>query len=110
MQIRPLSAALFIACASTAFAATERPQDRWTLSDIYPDVRAWNGDVAKTEAELKQLAACRGHLGESARRFKQCLDLQYGVLKRLSRLGVYSGELEAEDTGKQESQALNQKA
>src|ERR1700682_3183686 len=93
----------------SAFAA-ERPQDRWSLSDLYPNVQAWNADVAKTETQLKQFASCRGHLGESAARFKQCLDLEYDLNKRYARLAVSAGELEAEDTGNAESQALNQKA
>jgi oligoendopeptidase F len=99
-----------VALSTHAFAAAERPQDRWNLSDLYPTVDAWNADVAKTESQLKEFGACRGHLGESAARFKRCLDLEYDFFKRFARLSVYAGELEAEDTGKPESQALNQKA
>ena len=109
MNLRVLSALISLTISSAALAA-ERPQDRWNLADIYPGVQSWNDDVAKSEAQLKQFAACRGHLGESAKRFKQCLDLEYDLLKRYSKLSVYAGELEAEDTGKPESQALNQKA
>src|SRR5258706_15135055 len=105
-----LLAAPFLVLATGAFAAAERPQDRWSLSDLYPDVPAWNADGAKVEAGLKQFASCRGHLGDSAKRFKQCLDLEYELQKRYAKLSVYAGELEAEDTGKPESQALNQKA
>jgi oligoendopeptidase F len=104
-----LAALMGLAVASAALAA-ERPQDRWSLSDLYPDAKAWSADVAKTEEQLKQFAACRGHLGESAARFRKCLDLQDDLDKRYARVAVYAGELEAEDTGKPESQALNQKA
>jgi len=110
MQIRPLAAALLLASSASASAAAERPQDRWNLSDMYPTVAAWNGDVARTEAQLKEFAACRGHLGDSAKRFRQCLDLEYDLQKRYAKLSVYSGELEADDTGNPDSQALNQKA
>ena len=95
--------------ASSACAA-ERPQDRWNLGDLYPTVQGWDADVAKTEAELKRFATCRGHLGDSAKRFRQCLDLEYDLQKRYAKLAVYAGELEAEDTGNADSQALNQKA
>ena len=98
-----------LALATSALGA-ERPQDRWSLADLYPDTPSWNADVAKTETQLKQFGACRGHLGESAARFKQCLDLEYDLLKRYGRLSTYASELESEDTGKPESQALNQKA
>ncbi len=109
MKIAHLAATIALTLSTAAFSA-ERPQDRWSLSDLYPDTQAWNADVEKTEAQLKQFASCRGHLGESAARFKQCLDLEYDLVKRYSRVGTYAGELEAEDTGKPESQALSQKS
>ena len=99
---------LLLALAVAAPAA-ERPQDRWNLADLYPTVQAWNDDVAKVEAQLPQVAACKGHLGDSAKRFKECLDLQYDVLRRYLRLLVYANELQAEDTGKPESLALTQR-
>ena len=110
MPIRPLAAALFASFAALSQAATERPQDRWNLADLYPSVQGWNEDVARVEAGLKRFGTCRGHLGESAGRFRQCLDLEYDLQKRYAKHAVYAGELEAEDTGKPESQALNQKA
>ena len=102
--------AAFAFAAATSALAAERPQDRWSLADLYPDAQAWSADVAKTEAQLKQFASCRGHLGASAARFRQCLDLEYDIFKRYARVSTYAGELESEDTGKPESQALNQKA
>ena len=106
-----LVAAVCLPLAVSAAASTaERPQDRWNLADLYPSTKAWDDDVAKTQAELAQFAGCRGHLGDSAARFQQCLDLEYELQKRASRLSLYASELEAEDTSKPESQALNQKA
>ena len=108
MRIDFLAALAALAVATSSLAA-ERPQDRWSLADLYPDAPAWSADVARTEAQLKQFASCRGHLGASAARFRQCLDLEYDIFKRYARLSTYAGELESEDTGKSESQALNQK-
>jgi oligoendopeptidase F len=105
-----LLAGLVPLALSLSTLAAERPQDRWSLADLYPDVQAWNADVAKTEAQLREFASCRGHLGESAARFRQCLDLEYDLSRRYARLSTYAGELEAEDTGNSASQALNQKA
>ena len=45
------------------------------------------------------MSACKGKLGESATRFKSCLDLQTDATKRLYRMEVYTYELLAEDTG-----------
>jgi oligoendopeptidase F len=103
----PLFAALAVLSAN---AADERPQDRWKLEDIYPTEAAWNADYAKVEAELADVAKCKGQLGSSAQRLKQCLDLVYDATKRYYRLAVYSGERESEDTGDAARQSLNQKA
>jgi len=96
--------------ASAAPGAAERPEDRWNLADIYPSVKAWADDAARLEAQLKEFAACRGRLGESARRFKTCLDTQADFTKRHARLEVYASELLAEDTGSPENLELNEKA
>ena len=105
----PFAAALLLA-ATFAQAAEERPQDRWNLGDLYPDAQAWNDDYAKVEAQLPQVARCKGQLGVSAKRLRECFDMQYGVLRRYYRLAVYANELQAEDTGKPESLALRQRS
>src|SRR5258706_12673803 len=93
-----------------ADAATERPQDRWKLEDLYANDAAWNADAAKIEAQLAEIAKCKGKLGSSAKRLRECLDLVYDATKRYYRMGVYAGERESEDTGDPARQSLNQKA
>src|SRR5467141_4999373 len=95
---------------SAAPGSAERPEDRWNLADLYPSVKGWADDAARLEAQLKEFAACRGRLGESARRFKTCLDAQADFTKRYARLEVYASELFAEDTGSPDSLELNEKA
>ncbi len=104
-----VSAAIFTLTVATSSLAQERPQDRWNLADLYPDLAAWNADAAKVEAQMPQMSACKGKLGESARRFKECMDLQNDIVKRYYRLAVYSNELQAEDTGKPENLQLVQR-
>jgi oligoendopeptidase F len=102
---------LFVAsAASLTLAHAETTADRWNLAEIYPSVAAWNADAEKAEAQLRDLAACKGKLGESARRFKQCLDLRADVTKRYYRLAAYSGEQSAEDTANPAFLELDQKA
>src|SRR3954471_5886979 len=103
-----LLASLF--AAGTALAAEPRPQDRWNLADMYADDAAWNGDVAKVETQLKDFSTCSGKLGSSAKRLRECLDLYYDIAKRVTRLGVYAGEAESDDTGDAANQSRNQKA
>jgi oligoendopeptidase F len=84
--------------------------DRWDLSELYPSVSAWNADAARVDAQLKELSSCKGHLGDSAARFKQCLDLQADLSKRYRRLSTYSSEQAAEDTGNPAFLELDQKS
>src|SRR5438094_110473 len=84
---------LFLAFfAGSALAATERPEDRWNLADMYPSVKAFAG--------------CHGKLGEPARRLKTCLDAFADFSKRYARLETYASELLSEDTGSPESLEL----
>src|SRR6185436_20714425 len=109
MKILLSAAMLTAAIASATAPAAERPQDRWNLADLYPSTDAWNADAAKLDAELPQIAACRGHLNESARRLRECFELRTDATKRYFRLAVYSGQLLAEDTGNAQSLALQQR-
>jgi oligoendopeptidase F len=108
MKIRHLL--LSGAAAFLAPLHAETIADRWNLGEIYPSVAAWNADAGKVDAQLKDLAACKGQLGKSALRFKQCLDLQADLTKRYYRLAAYAGEQAAEDTGNAAYQELDQKA
>lgn len=106
-----LVVALFMnAVVSLPLAAQERTEDRWNLADLFPTVAAWNEDAAKLDGQLKEFATlCKGNLGQSSRRFKECLDLMSEMSKRYARLSVYSGELYSEDTGAPLGLELRQK-
>ena len=102
--------ALATVAFTTASLAADRPQDRWNLADLYPSVEAWNADAQKVESQFADIAACKGHLGDSAKRMRECLDLQSDTLKRYFRLAVYANELYAEDTGQSSSLGLRQRS
>ncbi len=103
-------APLLLGVFALAPLRAESPADRWNLAEVYPSAAAWEADAAQLQARLPALAACKGQLGESAQRLRQCLDLQADMFKRLSRLYVFASEQLAEDTGVAASQALVQKA
>jgi oligoendopeptidase F len=85
--------------AVLASAHAESLANRWNLADIYPSLAAWNRDAEKAEAQLKELAGCKGRMGSGAAALRQCLDLQADVGKRGRRLYAYASEQAAEDTG-----------
>ena len=84
-MIKAIAVALALAAAS---AAAEEAQDRWNLADLYPSVKAWHEDAATLRTELKTIAACRGHLGESAARLKSCLE-RYAEAPGADSGGIY---------------------
>ena len=101
---------LIVITTWSAAALAETTADRWNLAEVYSSLAAWNADAVKLEAQLTEFAACKGHLGDSAARFRQCLDLQADLTKRYYRLGLFSGEQLAEDTGSGPSLELDQRA
>lgn len=103
-------ALLVVVTVWLAPALGETPADRWNLAEVYPSLAAWNADAAKLEGQIAEFAACKGHLGDGAQRFRQCLDLQADMTKRYYRLAMYASEKLAEDTGSGPSLELDQRA
>jgi oligoendopeptidase F len=56
------------------------------------------------------MKGCRGQLGESAARFKACMDLNSDLGKRYRRLSTYASETFAENTAAPRGMELRQKA
>ena len=98
----------FTVAAPVSAAAAETEADRWNLAELYPTPAAWQADAAALRQQIKDFAACKDHLGDSAARLRQCLDLRADMTKRLYRLGMFSGEQLAQDTGASDSMALDQ--
>jgi oligoendopeptidase F len=103
-----LSMALF---AGAAFAeAADAEVDRWNLNDLYTSQTEWDKDAARLESQLQDYASCSGQLGRSAKRFKQCMDLNADLLKRYSRLASYAYQIHDEDTGANAGIDLSQRS
>ena len=88
-----------VSLAAMAQNPSEREQDRWRLSDLYATPAAFDEDLAKVEKQLGDVAACKGHLGDSARRLRECFDLQADATRRFYRMLVFAYETYSEDTG-----------
>ena len=107
-----ISAAMLAVAAALPLPglAAETENDHWNLADLYASADAWKADSAKLESQLKDFEACKGKLGQSAKRFYECLDLNADISKRYVRLSIYASQLHDEDTGANLGQDLNQKA
>ncbi len=108
--MRVLRLSLLAAAAFAAPIHAETTADRWNLGDIYPTTAAWNADADKLDGQFKEFAACKGHLGDSAARFRQCLDLQFDMTKRYYRMAAFASEQSSEDTGNAAFKELDQKS
>lgn len=107
--MQKLLASLLIGLAGIASAQPETAADKWNLADLYPTPAAFDSDVTKLESQYSEFARCKGHLGDSAARLRQCLDLRADMIKRLSRMWVYASEKLSEDTGVAANQQLRQR-
>jgi len=103
--------AVLVATIANAFAADAvRLRDTWNLADMYASESAWNDDVARVEKDLGTFAKCRGKLGSSAGKFRECLDLEYDILQRSSKLGTYASEAQSGDGANAAFQSMSTKA
>jgi oligoendopeptidase F len=111
MKLNIAAALLMAMFAGAAFAeAADAEVDRWNLNDLYTSQTEWDKDAARLESQLQDYASCSGQLGRSAKRFKQCMDLNADLLKRYSRLASYAYQIHDEDTGANAGIDLSQRS
>ncbi|MBD3857576.1 MAG: hypothetical protein IFK92_13845, partial [Acidobacteria bacterium] len=89
-----------VAFAASSYAAEEKlfyenredipEQYRWNLDLIFPDIDAWEAAYAKVEAELPELAAYKGRLGESADVMFVATELVNDISKTIADIYVYA--------------------
>ncbi len=83
---------------SRRLTRSEVPADQtWNLADLFADLSSWEKELEAIDSELPSLAAFKGSLGESALRFKDCLNAQEALYERLVRLFTYASLRLSED-------------
>ncbi len=97
-----------VAFAATSFAAEEKlfyedredipEQYRWNLEIIFPDIDAWEAAYAEVEAQIPELAAYKGRLGESADVMFVATELINDISKTIEDIYVYAGQWQSTDT------------
>jgi len=92
--IVPLAAAL-PAWAQDAAAAEAGAM--WDLSEIYPDLSAWDAARREALAAVPGLAAYEGRLGESAATMAEALVAQSDLARTIARIYVYASLSADED-------------
>jgi len=97
-----------VAFAASSFAAEEKlfyenredipEQYRWNLEIIFPDIDAWEAAYTGVEAEIPELAAYKGRLGESADVMFVATELVNDISKIIADIYVYAGQWQSTDT------------
>ncbi|MCX7219342.1 MAG: oligoendopeptidase F [Burkholderiales bacterium] len=91
-------------------SAADTEEYRWNLKDLYASDLDFDKDVAKLQAQIKEISGCSGHLGDSLARFKACMDLNADMLKRYARIASYASQTHDQDTGATAGLDLNQRS
>ncbi|MEO7009355.1 MAG: M3 family oligoendopeptidase [Caldimonas sp.] len=102
--------AVVIATLAAVPAQAEPDAARWNLGAVYAAAADWDADATRLDAQLVELAACKGRLGDSAARFAACLSLRADATRRYYRLSLYASQKHAEDTGDAAGLMLEQRA
>jgi len=82
----------------------------WDLSVVFPDVTAWEQELAAVEEQAGQLAALQGTTGQGPEHLLRVLTLRDEVARRLYALYIYASHRKDTDATDPVGQALQERA
>lgn len=86
------------------------PKYTWALEDVYANNDVWKADLEKARALPAQLAAYKGHLGDSAQKLLKFLQLGDGISVLFDSLYGYAQRRSDEDTANSLYQGMTSQA
>lgn len=86
------------------------PKYTWALEDVYANNDVWKADLEKARALPEQLAAYKGHLGDSAQKLLEFLQLGDGISVLFDSLYGYAQRRSDEDTANSLYQGMTSQA
>lgn len=86
------------------------PAGTWDLTDLFPDVDAWNAERERLFGEFDKIAAYKGTLGNSSDALYQALRFVSDTTRAALRVYVYASLQQDEDLRVTEAQERNQLA
>ncbi|NLZ56342.1 MAG: oligoendopeptidase F [Clostridiaceae bacterium] len=93
--------------APVLLTRSEVPEEQtWDLSLIFPDLDAWEADLAKLEGMSAAVAAFRGRLGENAAVLADCVAEYEDFYRTAMHVGVYAHLYHDQDTAAEEGMRL----
>lgn len=86
------------------------PKYTWALEDVYANNDVWKADLEKARALPAQLVAYKGHLGDSAQKLLEFLQLGDGISVLFDSLYGYAQRRSDEDTANSLYQGMTSQA
>lgn len=86
------------------------PKYTWALEDVYANNDLWKADLEKARALPAQLAAYKGHLGDSAQKLLEFLQFGDGISVLFDSLYGYAQRRSDEDTANSLYQGMTSQA
>ncbi|MDO5804872.1 MAG: oligoendopeptidase F [Eubacteriales bacterium] len=86
------------------------PKYTWALEDVYANNDLWKADLEKARALPAQLAVYKGHLGDSAQKLLEFLQLGDGISVLFDALYGYAQRRSDEDTANSLYQGMTSQA
>jgi oligoendopeptidase F len=86
------------------------PASSWNLSDLFPDVEAWNAERQRMLQEFDRIAAYKGTLGNSSDDLHEALRFVSDTYRQALRVYVYASLQQDEDLRVTAAQERNQLA
>ncbi len=112
LYLRAAAGGLLLLIAAHSLAERENPipdpKYTWDLAEIYPTVDAWDNARKQVLAELEEIEARRGTLGDSASSLYDTLSLISATMKDAYRVYAYSSLAGDEDLRQTDTQERNQ--
>lgn len=70
---------------------------RWNLEDIFPDTGAWEKAYHRVQEQLPIIEGFKGHLGDSAGKLADALDLENSIARMAQDVFVYAAQWQTTD-------------
>lgn len=86
------------------------PAFMWDLSDVYPDVKAWESAMREAAEKVGAISQIAGTLGDSAESLKRGLDQLYAAAEQAERVYIYSMLNSSGDNGDTAAQDMEARA
>lgn len=103
---------LFVFTSSILSQTKERSEipegSKWNLTDLYPDINAWDKEMNSIAERILKLPEYQGRLGESSSMLYTALKTYFGIAKDYSKAATYAYRLSDEDIRISDNQALTQ--